>query len=26
VPDMHNYTAWRDAFEPHLTGLLARAW
>ena len=19
VPDMHNYTAWRDAFEPHLT-------
>jgi enterochelin esterase-like enzyme len=26
VPDLHNYTAWRDAFEPHLTGLLARAW
>ncbi|HEY1275604.1 MAG TPA: alpha/beta hydrolase-fold protein [Thermoleophilaceae bacterium] len=26
VPDMHNYTAWRDAFEPHLTALLARAW
>jgi enterochelin esterase-like enzyme len=26
VPDMHNYTAWRDAFEPHLTGLLAREW
>ncbi len=26
VSDMHNYTAWRDAFEPHLTGLLARAW
>jgi enterochelin esterase family protein len=26
VPDTHNYTAWRDAFEPHLTGLLARAW
>jgi enterochelin esterase-like enzyme len=26
VPDMHNYTAWRDAFEPHLTGLLLRAW
>jgi enterochelin esterase-like enzyme len=26
VADMHNYTAWRDAFEPHLTGLLARAW
>jgi enterochelin esterase-like enzyme len=26
LPDMHNYTAWRDAFEPHLTALLARAW
>jgi enterochelin esterase-like enzyme len=26
VPDMHNYTAWRDSFEPYLTGLLARAW
>ena len=26
VPDMHNYTAWRDAFEPYLTALLARAW
>jgi enterochelin esterase-like enzyme len=26
VPDMHNYTAWRDAFDPHLTRLLARAW
>jgi enterochelin esterase-like enzyme len=26
VPDTHNYTAWRDAFEPYLTGLLARAW
>jgi enterochelin esterase family protein len=26
VPDMHNYTAWRDAFEPHLTALLARTW
>lgn len=26
VSDLHNYTAWRDAFEPHLTGLLARAW
>ena len=26
LPDVHNYTAWRDAFEPHLTGLLARAW
>ena len=26
VPDMHNYTAWRDAFAPHLSALLARAW
>jgi enterochelin esterase-like enzyme len=26
VPDLHNYTAWRDAFEPHLTRLLARTW
>jgi enterochelin esterase-like enzyme len=26
LPDLHNYTAWRDAFEPHLSGLLARAW
>ena len=26
VPDLHNYTAWRDAFDPHLTALLARAW
>ncbi len=25
VPDMHNYTAWRDAFDPQLTGLLRRA-
>lgn len=25
VPDVHNYVAWRDAFDPHLTGLLARA-
>ena len=25
VPDMHNYTAWRDAFDPYLTGLLQRA-
>jgi enterochelin esterase-like enzyme len=24
VPDMHNYTAWRDAFDPFLTGLLGR--
>lgn len=22
VPGMHNFTAWRDAFEPHLTRLL----
>jgi enterochelin esterase-like enzyme len=26
VPDMHNYTGWRDAFDPHLTRLLQRAW
>ena len=26
VPDMHNYTAGRDALDPHLTDLLARAW
>ena len=25
VADVHNYTAWRDAFDPHLTGLLRRA-
>ena len=24
VPDMHNFTGWRDAFHPHLTSLLAR--
>jgi enterochelin esterase-like enzyme len=24
VPDMHNYTAWRDAFDPALTELLGR--
>ncbi|HEX9042429.1 MAG TPA: alpha/beta hydrolase-fold protein [Trebonia sp.] len=24
VPDMHNYTAWRDALDPHLTELLGR--
>jgi enterochelin esterase-like enzyme len=24
VPDMHNYTAWRDAFDPPLTELLGR--
>ena len=26
VPDMHNYTGWRDAFDPHLTRVLERAW
>lgn len=25
VPDMHNYTAWRDCFEPYLTKLLWQA-
>ncbi len=24
VPDMHNYTAWRDAFQPHLTALVGQ--
>ena len=24
VPDAHNFTAWRDAFDPHLTDLLRR--
>jgi enterochelin esterase family protein len=24
VPDMHNYTAWRDAYDPGLTELLGR--
>jgi enterochelin esterase-like enzyme len=24
VPDMHNYTAWRDAFDPQLTRLLGQ--
>lgn len=24
VPDMHNYTGWRDALDPHLTRVLAR--
>ena len=24
VPDLHNYTAWRDAFHPHLTALLGQ--
>jgi enterochelin esterase-like enzyme len=26
VLDMHNYVGWRDAFDPHLTTLLQRAW
>jgi enterochelin esterase family protein len=26
VPDMHNYTGWRDALDPHLTALLSRTW
>jgi enterochelin esterase-like enzyme len=26
VPDLHNYTAWRDALDPHLTRLLQDAW
>ena len=26
VADMHNYVGWRDAFDPHLTALLLRAW
>jgi enterochelin esterase-like enzyme len=26
VADLHNYTGWRDAFDPHLTQLLARLW
>ena len=26
VLDLHNYTGWRDAFDPHLTALLRRAW
>ena len=26
VPDLHNYTNWRDALDPHLTTLLARVW
>ena len=25
-PDMHNYTGWRDTFDPHLTGLCALIW
>jgi enterochelin esterase family protein len=26
VPDAHNFTGWRDAFHPHLTGLLRAVW
>jgi enterochelin esterase-like enzyme len=26
VPDAHNYTCWRDAFDPYLTELLRRVW
>jgi enterochelin esterase-like enzyme len=26
VADLHNYVGWRDAFDPHLTTLLQRAW
>jgi enterochelin esterase-like enzyme len=26
VPDGHNFTAWRDALDPHLVDLLARVW
>jgi enterochelin esterase family protein len=26
VPDAHNFTGWRDAFDPHLTDLLRRIW
>jgi len=26
VPDMHNFTAWRDAFDPHLLELLNAVW
>jgi enterochelin esterase-like enzyme len=26
LPDLHNYTGWRDAFDPHLTSLLASLW
>jgi enterochelin esterase-like enzyme len=26
VPDLHNFTAWRDAFEPSLPRLLGQAW
>lgn len=26
VPDAHNFTGWRDALDPHLTGLLRDVW
>ena len=26
VPDLHNYTAWRDALDPHLTEVLRDCW
>jgi enterochelin esterase-like enzyme len=26
LSDLHNYTGWRDAFDPHLTDLLTRVW
>jgi len=26
VPDAHNYTGWRDAFDPYLTELLRHVW
>lgn len=26
TPDMHNFTAWRDTFDPALTSLLQRCW
>ena len=26
VPDLHNYTGWRDAFDPHLTRCSRGVW
>ena len=26
LPDLHNYTAWRDALDPHLTDVLQDCW
>jgi enterochelin esterase-like enzyme len=26
VPDLHSYTAWRDALDPHLTAVLQDCW